>query len=431
MKRLLSHKIIKITQFFRKFSKMAYSTRYFPNNLPDFGRGEVPPKQQIEKWCWEIVSCISAKQTKLSSDCDGGLYVGIAGVSYMYYYLSTLPPFAAKREELLLSAENYLNPALSYIEKSSKKDKVGFLLGGSGVYAVAALIMADLGKEEKSVQFLNKFASLVDVCLPIQFFSHGSDELLVGRAGYMCGILLLNKKFKKQIVSNEKAYELWNVVVRSGKEYAVRHRSRSPLMYAYYNTEYLGAAHGLSGILQMLLSFPEFLSKNPEAEQTIKGAVDFLLSLQAANGNFPPAMDEVTNPRSERDELVHWCHGAPGVIYLMAKAYITWKEDKYLKSCLRCGELVWKKGLLTKGPGICHGVAGNGYVFLLLYRLTGEPIHLHRALQFASFLFKDEFKSARTPDSPYSLYEGLAGTVCYLADLLQPENAEFPFFNVF
>ena len=32
------------------------------------------------------------------------------------------------------------------------------------------------------------------------------------------------------------------------------------------------------------------------------------------------------------------------------------------------GELVWKYGLLKKGPGICHGIAGNGYTFLSLRR---------------------------------------------------------------
>jgi hypothetical protein len=40
-----------------------------------------------------------------------------------------------------------------------------------------------------------------------------------------------------------------------------------------------------------------------------------------------------------------------GVVYLMAKAYLYWKEDKYLRSCLKCGDLVWIKGLLKKGPG--------------------------------------------------------------------------------
>ncbi|GFS71217.1 lanC-like protein 3 homolog [Nephila pilipes] len=115
----------------------------------------------------------------------------------------------------------------------------------------------------------------------------------------------------------------------------------------------------------------------------------------------------------------------------MAKAYLRWKEEKYLRSCLSCGEIVWNKGLLKKGPGICHGIAGNAYVFLLLYRLTDHHKHLHRALQFANFLTSDEFKQARTPDRPYSLYEGLAGTICFLADLLLPEKAHFPFFDVF
>ena len=53
-------------------------------------------------------------------------------------------------------------------------------------------------------------------------------------------------------------------------------------------------------------------------------------------------------------------------------------------------------------------------------------------MQFAKFLTTEEFiLGARTPDAPYSLYEGIAGTVCYLLDLLQPEQAEFPFFDVF
>jgi hypothetical protein len=50
---------------------------------------------------------------------------------------------------------------------------------------------------------------------------------------------------------------------------------------------------------------------------------------------------------------------------------------------------------------------------------------------FAEFLSSPEFEQqARVPDSPYSLYEGWAGTICFLADLLQPDKAEFPLFNV-
>lgn len=121
----------------------------------------------------------------------------------------------------------------------------------------------------------------------------------------------------------------------------------------------------------------------------------------------------------------------PGVVYLFARAYLFWKDEKYLSACQRCADLTWEKGLLRKGPGICHGVAGSGYVFLLLYRLTGDERHLHRALRFAEFMQSSEFSDARVPDSPYSLYEGIAGTICFLADLLEPQRTEFPFFDVF
>lgn len=164
-----------------------------------------------------------------------------------------------------------------------------------------------------------------------------------------------------------------DAIVKSGLEYKP-HPSRRPqplppLMYSYYGTEYLGAAHGLCAILQMLLSVPGYIEQSSYQGQ-IQSTVDFLLSMQSESGNFPCAMDEAPpfRPRPEKDELVHWCHGAPGMVYLLAKAYLVWRQDKYLSAALKCGDCVWSKGLLKKGPGICHGVAGSGYVFLLLFR---------------------------------------------------------------
>lgn len=72
-------------------------------------------------------------------------------------------------------------------------------------------------------------------------------------------------------------------------------------------------------------------------------------------------------------------HSLAGVAYLFAKAYLINKKPQYLDTCIRSGELVWQKGLLKKGPGICHGVAGSAYVFLLLYRLTGNTKYIYRA----------------------------------------------------
>ena len=129
--------------------------------------------------------------------------------------------------------------------------------------------------------------------------------------------------------------------------------------------------------------------------------MDYLVSIQLPDGNFPCAMDELGDQgRAEEDLLVHWCHGAPGTVYLLARAHLLWGGDKYLASAHRAADCCWAKGLLKKGPGICHGLAGTGYVFLLMYRLTGDRKHLYRASKCAEFLYSADFKKARTPDTP-------------------------------
>jgi len=221
-------------------------------------------------------------------------------------------------------------------------------------------------------------------------------------------------------------------MIEAGIQYSHRHKLQIPMMWECYGKMYLGAAHGISAILHMILESPLFSGHFEQLNQKqmlVKETIDYFLQMQATDGNFPSNYEKADQGELK---LVHWCHGAPGSVYLFAKAFIVFKEQKYLNACLRAGDLVWFKGLLRNGPGICHGVAGSGYVFLLLYRLTNDLKHLYRATKFADFLASEEFlQEARTPDRPMSLYEGIAGTICFLVDLLHPERASFPFMDVF
>lgn len=47
-----------------------------------------------------------------------------------------------------------------------------------------------------------------------------------------------------------------------------------------------GAAHGISSILLMILSFPKYLNENPDVEKDVRSCIDFLLSIQTQSGNF-------------------------------------------------------------------------------------------------------------------------------------------------
>jgi len=54
---------------------------------------------------------------------------------------------------------------------------------------------------------------------------------------------------------------------------------------------------------------------------------------------------------------------------------------KYLNAARRFADVIWKRGLLRKGYGICHGVAGNAYGLLCMYQITGEEEYLWKAIK--------------------------------------------------
>ncbi|XP_025194355.1 lanC-like protein 3 homolog [Melanaphis sacchari] len=396
--------------------------RFFINKYSESHEIDLSVNEKF--WIDKVNSLMQLVDQNASSSSKNTLYTGTAGIAYMFYHLAISNKFKN-------NSSNYLNKAIKVLKLKessfNRKKSNHFICGDAGVNAVSAAIYNQIGDAKMAEMYLKHFEDGVTICKPIDSLKPGEDELFVGRAGYLYGVLWLEKVFGKKIIPDQDVIDICLTIVESGRQYSKKYNSIFPLMYSYHGKEYLGAAHGLCTILQVLISIPCFIKNEPKALQDIKKCVDKLISLQTSNGNFPAKMQE-----PQEDKLVHWCHGAPGVVYLLAKAYLVFKEPSYLECCLKCGDLVWAKGLLKKGPGLCHGIAGNGYVFLLLYRLTGDTKHLNRAVQFGKFIFTDEcIQGSRRPDNLYSLYEGLAGTVCYLSDLIQPDKASFPFLDVF
>jgi hypothetical protein len=148
---------------------------------------------------------------------------------------------------------------------------------------------------------------------------------------------------------------------------------------------------------------------------------------------------------SRPSPLVQICHGTPGLLLLLATAKGTPGLTKFQTAewdeAIRLGsERVWEEGLLSKGGGLCHGIAGNAWPWLLLHEKFAVEEHvkatssefekarkpqneelsadyfLSRALAFLLAArdtppFATESRY-RMPDNPFSLFEGLAGTIC-------------------
>lgn len=110
--------------------------------------------------------------------------------------------------------------------------------------------------------------------------------------------------------------------------------------------------------------------------------------------------------------------------------YQVFRKDEFVEAAMEAGEVVWNRGLL-KRVGICHGISGNTYVFLSLYRLTGKPEYLYRAKAFASFLLDKSEKlisegKMQGGDRRFSLFEGIGGMAYMFLDMNEPTQALFP-----
>jgi hypothetical protein len=83
-------------------------------------------------------------------------------------------------------------------------------------------------------------------------------------------------------------------------------------------------------------------------------------------------------------------------------------------------ELVWRAGppTLEKGPGICHGTAGNGYALLAAFGRTGDELWLERARSFAAHALGQ----VEQAEGRYSLWTGGIGVAIFAADCLDAKT---------
>jgi hypothetical protein len=111
---------------------------------------------------------------------------------------------------------------------------------------------------------------------------------------------------------------------------------------------------------------------------------------------------------------MQWCHGAPGIVTGLSDFPVKRSADMD-DMLVKAGNAVWNAGPLAKGPGVCHGTAGNGYAFLRLHQRTGDPIWLARARSFAMHaIAQSERARQRHGRRRYSLWTGDAGLAVYL-----------------
>ncbi|ESO83348.1 hypothetical protein LOTGIDRAFT_179770 [Lottia gigantea] len=355
------------------------------------------------------------KGLKSTRSEDDSIYTGSSGISLLNLHL-----YKTLGEE---KEEKYLHTALQFLEKPLqhlKNKRYTFLCGDAGPLALGAVIYHKLKDDSMSKECIKR---LEDLYYPVCKDYDIPNELLYGRVGYIYSLLFIQKHLGPESITNTIIPKVLRVIIEMGRKAAEEEKSHTPLVFTWHDKHYLGAAHGMVGIIFMLLQLDKQLLEPYLTD--IKSCIDHLLSIQLPSGNFPSSLENKSS-----DKLVHWCHGAPGWIHMFLKAHELFGEKVYLQKAKQCSEVIWLRGLLKKGYGLCHGIAGNAYGFLSMYRTTGEEKHLYHAYMFATWCMEYGNHGCNTPDRPFSLFEGMAGTIYFLADLLHPLEAKFPAFEL-
>ncbi|CAF2081093.1 hypothetical protein BRARA_F00155 [Brassica rapa] len=335
---------------------------------------------------------------------DFNLYTGVLGTAYLLF-----------QSYQVARNENDLKLCLEIVEAcytaSKDSDRVTFICGRAGVCALGAVAAKLTGDSQLQDRYLARFH---EIRLPGDL----PYELLYGRAGYLWACLFLNKHIGKDSVSSARMRSVVEEIFRAGRQ--LGERVKCPLMFEWHGKKYWGAAHGLAGIMHVLMH----VELEPDEMEDVKGTLSYMIQHRFPSGNY------LSSEGSESDRLVHWCHGAPGVALTLVKAAQVFRTDEFVEAAMEAGEVVWNRGLL-KRVGVCHGISGNTYVFLSLYRLTGKPEYLYRAKAFASFLLDKSEKlisegKMHGGDRPFSLFEGIGGMAYMFLDMNEPTQALFP-----
>ncbi|KAF5934986.1 hypothetical protein HYC85_026115 [Camellia sinensis] len=374
---------------------------------------------------------------------DFTLYSGTLGTAFLQF-----KAYQVTNNEVDLKLCSEIVKACDFA--SSQSRDVTFVCGRPGVCALGAVVANHLGDDQLQTYYLSQFKDVIKIPKDLP------DELLYGRDGFLWACLFLNKHIGEGTIPSDyilrPLYALlpidlkWigavvNDILKNGRALGVK--ERCPFMFEWYGEKYWGAAHGMAGIMHVLM----YAKLSPDEAEEVKCTLKYMIKYRFPSGNYPSSEQDCKS-----DCLVHWCHGAPGMALTLIKAaeVVKWKrhahylivivkqgvfgDKEFLEAAVNAAGVVWNRGLL-KRVGICHGISGNTFVFLSLYRLTGNKEFLYRAKAFTCFLLDRAHRlisegEMHGGDNPYSLFEGIGGMACLFLDMTQPTDSKFPAYEL-
>jgi len=331
------------------------------------------------------------------------LYVGASGVVWALDELARLGAAELRRSW----APTAVTLHERYLAEPDFGDQLGgpvpsLWMGESGILLVAHRLAPAAWQEERLLACIR-----ANVANP-------SWELMWGSPGTMLAA---------QVMHERTGAEPWVEAWRGSAERLWREWRDELWLQDLYGSvvHILGPAHGFAGNVYVLAR-GRLLDDERRAELERRAVAAAAKYAQRGDGlaQWPMSLE----PRAGKSGEVRtqWCHGAPGIVASLAS--IAPGNQELTELLIAGGELTWQAGPLVKGPGLCHGTAGNGYAFLKLFERTGDELWLERARAFAMHAAAQVERMRTTYGcGRYTLWTGDLGTALYLESCISAEAA--------
>jgi hypothetical protein len=361
-------------------------SRHFTNDAPSLRR--VNAEEELHASLTRIINhCHPDNPPPREGWTFSGLYAGPTSTAFLFHKLSQSHP------HLQLAQRSMHDWCLAYLElgkhrhesETGRPDPSHCGIGQEKLVhlALTAAVKADSAAATELCGYVDLITSV---------HREGSDEWLYGRAGFLYLLRLAASAFPDDAEGTKP-------LLMTTQQKVVERILKSRIPWEWHQKAYLGAVHGAIGIItQIVLSSPAHA-----AEKLLQGTLEWVLDLQFPSGNFPSSYPVGS------DRLVQVCHGAPGFVIalesLRPHVPTTTLNDRIDDALQRAREDIWERGLLTKEPGLCHGISGNALAF-------DDDARFEHFLSFTTTEQLErrwELGTGEGWDAFYGLYTGEAG----------------------
>ena len=340
------------------------------------------------------------------------LYFGAAGVVWALRYLQALGACGAT--------------VADEVDLTKLRDDNHAWLCAQGIEDFGSYLMGDLPIElmawaaEPSAARAEALARLIESNI-----DHPACDLLWGSPGSLLAATFLHEQTGDERWADR--IRRFAAQLRSELHWADEHRCHYWQQHLYGQCRsYVGGGHGFVGTALGLLRARDAFSADERAFWQRCIADTVMRSATHEEGLVNWRTELLPAGKSPR-YLMQYCHGAPGFVICLAHFPGT-ELDSLL---LAAGEAIWAAGPLAKGPGLCHGTAGNAYAFLVLHERTQDPLWLQRARAFAMHaIAQAQADATQCGQLRYSLWTGDLGLAIFLWDCIRA-RARYPTLDVF